>query len=86
MNKKIRMQQKGSDVVYKIGRKIVCFRHGCTYRIGKPSDTTVLSFETLSENVAHEHCVEICERRILMEMKYSNPIAYHAHNVLSALA
>lgn len=80
------MQQKGSDVVYKIGRKIICYRHGYTYCIGKPSDATVASFTTLSENIAHERCMEICERRILAETKYNNPVAYHAHQVLNALA
>ena len=86
MNQKIRTQQKGSDVVCKIGRKIICYRNGYTYSIGKPSDACVSSFTALSENIAHERCMEICERRILAEMKYNNPVAYNAHKVLNALA
>lgn len=86
MNEKIRTQQKGGNVVYKIGRTIICYRHGYTYCIGKPSDAMVASFSALSENIAHERCMEICENRILMDMKYRNPVAYHAHQVLNALA
>ncbi len=80
------MQQKGSNMVYKIDRKIICYRHGYTCCIGKPSDATVASFTALSENIAHECCMEICENRILVAMKYANPTAYHAHQVLNALA
>lgn len=86
MSKKIITQQKGDCVVYKIGRRIVCFRRGYKYSIGKPSSACVLTFETLSENIAHERCVEICERQILATMQYENPVAYHAHKVLNALA
>ena len=86
MNEKIKKQLKGCNVVYKIGRTIICYRCGNNYFIGKPSDRTVLGATVESEDVADERCMEICERRILAEMKYNNPVAYHAKMVLDALS
>lgn len=83
---KIRFYHKGSKTIYKIGRRIICFRVGYRVFIGRPSDATHKSCDALSENIAHEKCIEICEGRILAEMKYQNPVAYNAHRVLNALA
>lgn len=83
---KIRFYHKGSKTIYKIGRRIICFRVGYRVFIGRPSDVRQKSCDALSENIAHEKCMEICEGRILAEMKYQNPVAYNAHMVLNALA
>ena len=83
---KIRFYHKGSKTIYKIGRRIICFRVGYRVFIGRPSDVRQKCCDALSENIAHEKCIEICEGRILAEMKYQNPVAYNAHRVLNALA
>lgn len=86
MKKGITISERGNKVIYRLGRRIVCYREGYRVYIGKPSDTTHDTFDALSENIAHETCVEICERRIYAKMKYHNPVAYNAHRVLNALA
>lgn len=71
--------------VYRVDRKIVCFRTGKTYFIGKPSDRTTLGDEVISEEKAHERCMEMCQDLIWAVMKYSNPVAYHAHKIINSL-
>ena len=83
---RITFVEKGSRTIYRIGRRIVCYREGYKVFIGRPSDATQKFCDALSENIAHEKCIEICEGRILAEMKYQNPVAYNAHRVLNALA
>ena len=83
---RITFVEKGSRTIYRIGRRIVCYRDGYRVYFGKPSDVIHDTFDALSENIAHERCIEICERRIYAEMKYQNPVAYNAHRVLNALA
>lgn len=84
---KITISQNGSRTIYRVNRRIVCYRDGHKYCVGKPSSgSTHIEFDALSENIAHERCIEICERRINAEMKYQNPVAYNAHRVLNALA
>lgn len=62
---KITISQKGSRTIYRVNRKIVCYRDGHKYCVGKPSSgSTHIEFDALSENIAHERCIEICERRI----------------------
>ena len=46
---KISYKEKGGMTVYRVDRKIVCFRTGKTYFIGKPSDRTTLGAEVISE-------------------------------------
>lgn len=83
---KINIQQKGNNTVYKVGRSIVCYRYSNHYCIGKPSDTTVLSFTVQTEEVAHSRCIEVCENLINTRMRYENPVKHHALAVLTALA
>ena len=84
---KITISQNGSRTIYRVNRRIVCYRDGHKYCVGKPSSgSTNIEFDALSENIAHERCIEICERIINAEMKYQNPVAYNAHRVLNALA
>ena len=84
---KITISQKGSRTIYRVNRRIVCYRDGHKYYVGKPSSgSTHLAFDALSDNIAHERCIEICENSIYVEMKYMNPVAYNAHRVLNALA
>ena len=83
---KITISQKGNRTFYRVNRRIVCYRDGHKYYVGKPSSgSTHLAFDALSENIAHERCIEICERRINAEMKYQNPVAYNAHRVLNEI-
>ena len=83
---KITISQNGSRTIYRVNRRIVCYRDGHKYCVGKPSyGSTHIEFDALSENIAHEKCIEICERRINAEMKYLNPVEYNAHRVLNAL-
>ena len=86
MKKSIKISERGNKTIYRLGRRIVCYREGYKVFIGRPSDATQKSCDALSENIAHEKCIEICEGRILAEMKYQNPVAYNAHRVLNALA
>ena len=84
---KITISQKGNRTFYRVNRRIVCYRDGHKYCVGKPSSgNTHIEFDALSENIAHERCIEICEKRIYADMKYQNPVAYNAHRVLNALA
>jgi hypothetical protein len=86
MKKGITISERGNKVIYRLGRRIVCYRVGYRVYIGKPSDTTHNTFDALSENIAHEMCIETCERRIYADMMYQNPVAYNAHRALNALA
>lgn len=86
MKKSIKISERGNKTIYRLGRRIVCYRVGYRVYIGKPSDATHDTFDALSENIAHEMCIETCERRIYAEMKYQNPVACNAHRVLNALA
>lgn len=63
-----KISYKGKDgiTVYRVDRKIVCFRTGKTYCIGKPSDRTTFGAEVISEEKAHERCMEMCQN--LMEV------------------
>ena len=58
---KISYKEKNGLTVYRVDRKIVCFREGKTYCIGKPSDRTTFGAEVISEEKAHEHCMKICQ-------------------------
>lgn len=60
VNDKINISQRDGNVIYKLGRKIICYRHNCTYCIGKPSDMVVMGEIVESEEIAHERCIEIC--------------------------
>ena len=82
---KISYKEKGGMTVYRVDRKIVCFRTGKTYFIGKPSDRTTLGAEVISEEKAHERCMEMCQDLISAVMQYSNPVAYHAHKIINSL-
>ena len=82
---KISYKEKGGMTVYRVDRKIVCFRTGKTYFIGKPSDRTTLGAEVISEEKAHERCMEMCQDLIGVVMQYSNPVAYHAHKIINSL-
>ena len=63
-----KISYKGKDgiTVYRVDRKIVCFRTGKIYCIGKPSDRTTFGAEVISEEKAHERCMEMCQN--LMEV------------------
>lgn len=82
---KISYKEKNGMTVYRVDRKIVCFRTGKTYCIGKPSDRTTFGTEAVSEEKAHERCMEMCQNLIWAVMKYSNPVAYHAHKIINSL-
>ena len=81
----ISYKEKGGMTVYRVDRKIVCFRTGKTYFIGKPSDRTTLGAEVISEEKAHERCMEMCQDLMWAFMQYSNPVAYHAHKIINSL-
>ena len=82
---KISYKEKNGMTVYRVDRKIVCFREGRTCFIGKPSDHTTLGAVAISEEKAHERCMEMCQDLIWAVMKYSNPVAYHAHKIINSL-
>ena len=82
---KISYKEKNGTTFYRVDRKIVCFREGKTYYIGKPSDRTAFGTEAVSEEKAHERCMEMCQDLIWAVMKYSNPVAYHAHKIINSL-
>ena len=82
---KISYKEKNGVTVYRVDRKIVCFREGKTYFIGKPSDRTTLGAAVISEEKAHERCMEMCQDLIWAVMQYSNPVAYHAHKIINSL-
>ena len=82
---KISYKEKDGMTVYRVDRKIVCFRTGKTYFIGKPSDRTTFGAEVISEEKAHERCMEMCQDLIGAVMQYSNPVAYHAHKIINSL-
>lgn len=86
MKKGITISERGNKVIYRLGRRIVCYRVGYRVYFGKPSDVTHNTFDALSENIAHEYCLKVCERKKWKRVKYSNPVAYNAHRVLDALA
>ena len=82
---KISYKEKDGITVYRVDRKIVCFRTGKTYFIGKPSDRATLGAAAISEEKAHERCMEMCQDLIGVVMQYSNPVAYHAHKIINSL-
>lgn len=82
---KISYKEKDGITVYRVDRKIVCFRTGKTYFIGKPSDRTTFGAEVISEEKAHERCMEMCQDLIWAAMQYSNPVAYRAHKIINSL-
>ena len=82
---KISYKEKDGMTVYRVDRKIVCFRTGKTYFIGKPSDRTTLGASAISEEKAHERCMEMCQDLIGVVMQYSNPVAYHSHKIINSL-
>lgn len=83
---RITFVEKGSRTIYRLGRRIVCYRDGYRVYFGKPSDVTHDTFDALSENIAHEYCLKVCERKKWESVKYINPVAYNAHIVLNSLA
>lgn len=82
---KISYKEKDGMTVYRVDRKIVCFRTGKTYFVGKPSDRTTFGAEAISEEKAHERCMEMCQDLIGAVMQYSNPMAYRAHKIINSL-
>lgn len=82
---KISYKEKDGITFYRVDRKIVCFRTGKTYFIGKPSDRTTFGAEVVSEEKAHERCMKMCQDLIWAAMQYSNPVAYHAHKIINSL-
>ena len=82
---KISYKEKNGITVYRVDRKIVCFREGKICFIGKPSDRTTLGAAAISEEKAHERCMEMCQDLIWAVMQYSNPFAYHAHKIINSL-
>ena len=82
---KISYKEKDGKTVYRVDRRIVCFREGKTYFIGKPSDRTTLGAAAISEEMAHERCMKMCQDLIGAVMQYSNPVAYHAHKIINSL-
>lgn len=81
----ISYKEKNGITVYRVDRKIVCYREGKTYFIGKPSDRTTFGAEVISEEKAHERCMGMCQNLIWSAMQYSNPVAYHAHKIINSL-
>lgn len=60
MKKGITISERGNKVIYRLGRRIVCYRVGYRVYFGKPSDATHDTFDALSENIAHERCIHSC--------------------------
>ena len=81
---RITFVEKGSRTIYRLGRRIVCYRDGYRVYFGKPSGVTHNTFDALSENIAHEYCLKVCERKKLEMVKCNNPVAYNANIVLNA--
>lgn len=73
---KISYKEKDGMTVYRVDRKILCFRTGKTYCIGKPSDRTTFGAEVISEEKAHERCMEICQDLVDAIMQFHNPLAH----------
>ena len=65
---KISYKEKDGITVYRVDRKIVCFRTGKTYCIGKPSDSITIGAEVISEEKAHERCMEMCQDLMAVAM------------------
>ena len=82
---KISYKEKNGITVYRVGRKIKCFREGRKCYIGRPSDHTIFGAAVISEEKAHERCIEMCQDLIGAAMQYSNPVAYHAHKIINSL-
>ena len=85
MKKSIKISERGNKAIYRLGRRIVCYREGYRVYLGKPSDVTHNTFDALSENLAHEYCIERCQRINWARIKQENPVAYNAHRLLCAL-
>lgn len=73
---KISYKEKDGMTVYRVDRKILCFRTGKTCCIGKPSDRTTFGAEVISEEKAHERCMEICQDLVDAIMQFHNPLAH----------
>lgn len=73
---KISYKEKDGMTVYRVDRKIVCFRTDKTYCIGKPSDRTTFGAEVISEEKAHERCMKICQDLVDAIMQFHNPLAH----------
>lgn len=73
---KISYKEKDGMTVYRVDRKIVCFRTGKTYCIGKPSDRTTFGAEVISEEKAHERCMKICQDLVDAIIQFHNPLAH----------
>ena len=56
---KISYKEKDGMTVYRVDRKIVCFRTGKTYCIGKPSDRTTFGAEVISEEIAQSVVIKL---------------------------
>ena len=65
---KISYKEKDGITVYRVDRKIVCFRTGKTYCIGKPSDSITIGAEVISEEKAHERCMKMCQDLMAVAM------------------
>ena len=65
---KISYKEKDGITVYRVDRKIVCFRTGKTYCIGKPSDRITIGAEVISEEKAHECCMKMCQDLMAVAM------------------
>lgn len=83
---KTTISQRGNKTIYRLERRIICYREGCRVYFGKPSDSTHNAFDALSEDKAHEYCLDWCSRIKWERMKYENPVAYKAHIVLDVLS
>lgn len=73
---KISYKEKDGMTVYRVDRKIVCFRTGKIYCIGKPSDRTTFGAEVISEEKVHERCMKICQDLVDAIMQFHNPLAH----------
>lgn len=67
---KISYKEKDGMTVYRVDRKIVCFR------TGKTSDRTTFGAEVISEEKAHERCMKICQDLVDAIMQFHNPLAH----------
>lgn len=82
---KISYKEKDGMTVYRVDRKIVCFRTSKTYCVGKPSDRITFGAEVISEERAHERCMEICQDLVDVIMQFQDPVAHHAHKIINSL-
>lgn len=79
---KITIKEKDGILLYKVGRKIICFVSGICYAIGCPSSACAAIYTCENEEDAREEALKVCQRRVLSCVKKTNPMEYEALKIL----